>query len=89
MNRYEIRVVGHVETRRARALGCELCRLTPDGDSVLGFTAVDQAATYGLVARLRDAGLELVAIERMPTTPTVGDDAPDAGHSGASEKAGR
>jgi hypothetical protein len=76
MNRYEIRVVGHVETRRARALGCDACRWLPDRDSVLTFTAVDQAATYGLMARLRDAGLELVAVERI-IPPTASEAALD------------
>jgi hypothetical protein len=66
MDRYEIRVAGHLDQRRARALGCEALRLLPAGDSLLAFFAEDQAALYGLLARLRDAGLELVAAERMP-----------------------
>jgi hypothetical protein len=66
MERYEIRVVGHLDARRARALGTEECRWLPDGDSILVVTAVDQAATYGLLARLRDTGLELVEVRRIP-----------------------
>jgi hypothetical protein len=65
MDHYEIQVVGHLDQRRAHALGCELLRLLPDGRSVLTFAAVDQAALYGLLARLRDAGLELVATGRI------------------------
>ena len=65
MNRYEIRVVGHLETRRAHALGAEGCRLLPDGLSALAFAAVDRAATYGLLSRLRDAGLDLVSVVRI------------------------
>jgi hypothetical protein len=65
MNRFEIRVAGHVDGRRARALGCDDCRWLESGESVLVFAAVDGAATYGLLSRLRDAGLELVAIERI------------------------
>ena len=68
MNRYEIRVVGHLDARRARALGAEDIRLLTDGDSVLIVSAVDGAAAYGLLARLRDAGLELVAVSRLPRT---------------------
>ena len=65
MDRYEIRVAGHLDERRAHALGCEELRVLPGGDSLLVFVAVDQAAVYGLLARLRDAGLGLVAAERM------------------------
>lgn len=65
MNRYEIRVVGHLDARRARALGAERCRRLPDGVSALVVAVADQAATYGLLARLRDAGLELVAVTRL------------------------
>jgi hypothetical protein len=65
MDRYEIRVAGHLDKRRTRFLDCEELRLLPDGDSLLVFAAVDQAALYGLLTRLRDAGLELVVAERM------------------------
>lgn len=65
MNRYEIRVVGHLDARWARVLGAENLRLLTEGDSVLVVSAVDQAAIYGLLARVRDAGLELVAISRL------------------------
>jgi hypothetical protein len=64
MDRYEIRVAGHLDQRRAKALGCERLRLLPSGDSLLIFRAVDQAALYGLLTRLRDAGLALIAAER-------------------------
>lgn len=66
MDQYEVRVAGHLSERRAQALGCERLRLLPDGESLLSFVAVDQAALYGLLARLRDAGLELLAAERVP-----------------------
>ena len=65
MDRYEIRVAGHLDPRRARFLGCEELRLLPGGDSLLIFAAVDQAALYGLLTQLRDAGLELIAAERI------------------------
>ncbi len=74
MDRYEIRVAGHLGQRRAHTLGCDELRLLPDGDSLLAFAAVDHAALYGLLARLRDAGLELVAAERLPASANPGDD---------------
>jgi hypothetical protein len=72
MERYEIRVAGHLGQRRAQVLGCEELRLLPGGDSQLTFVAVDQAALYGL----RDAGLELVSVERIPAPGhrTAGED---------------
>jgi hypothetical protein len=69
MDRYEIRVSGHIDLRRARALGCGELSLLACGDSLLVFAAVDQAALYGLLARLRDAGLELVATARVAHGP--------------------
>lgn len=70
MNRYEIRVACHLDKRRAHALGCQDFRLLPDGSSLLVFAPADQAALYGLLARLRDAGLELVGAERA--VPSAG-----------------
>jgi hypothetical protein len=70
MNRYEIRVVGHLDARRVDALGAEECRWLPDGASILVVAAIDQAATYGLLARFRDAGLELVSVVRIPLEPS-------------------
>ena len=69
MNRYEIRVVGRLDARRAHALGAEECRWLPDGVSILVVATIDQAATYGLLARFRDAGLELVSIVRLSPEP--------------------
>ena len=65
MNRYEIRVAGHIDQRRADALGCVQLRLLPDGGSQLVLVAADQAAFYGLMARLRNAGIELVEVRRV------------------------
>jgi hypothetical protein len=64
MERYEIQIVGHIEPRRARSLGCEGVRPLATGRSVLTYEATDQAALYGLLARLRDLGIELVALRR-------------------------
>ncbi|MDR3546385.1 MAG: hypothetical protein P4L30_11535 [Candidatus Limnocylindrales bacterium] len=65
MERYEIRVAGHLSQRRAHALGCEALRLLSGGESKLTYVAVDQAALHGLLTRIRDAGLELVSVGRV------------------------
>jgi hypothetical protein len=75
MNRYEIRVVGHLDARRASALGAEECRRLSNGDSILVVSTVDRAATYGLLARLRDAGVELIAFRPIRPALSEHDDA--------------
>ncbi len=72
MDRYEIRVASHLSERRARSLGCEELRLLPGGETLLVFHAVDQAGLYGLLARLRDAGVRLIAAERTPESVRAG-----------------
>jgi hypothetical protein len=68
MERYEIQVAGRIGARRAAALGCEVIESGP-GRTLLAFGAIDSTALYGLLARLRDAGLELVAVTRTAGRP--------------------
>ena len=70
MERYEIRIAGRISPRRAAALGCEFSEVGSQ-ESVLVFAAPDQAALYGLLSRLRDAGLELVAINPRSGAPAL------------------
>jgi len=65
MDQYQIRIAGHLDQRRARALGCQELSALSGGDSLLAFAALDQAALYGVLTRLRDAGLELVSAVRL------------------------
>jgi len=37
-----------------------------DADTVLTGSVADQAALYGLLARLRDLGLDLVSVQMLP-----------------------
>jgi hypothetical protein len=84
MDRYEIRIIGHLDSRRARALGCSALRLLPGGESLVVLDAIDQAALYGLLTRLRDAGLELVAVRRVPAPAGRGSGAATA-HASSKE----
>lgn len=61
-NIYEIRVRGHLDSRRVRM--CEQVSVThtSEGDTVLVCLLSDQAALYGLINRLRDLGVSLVSV---------------------------
>jgi hypothetical protein len=59
---YEIRVKGHLEPRCADWFdGLTLTRES-DGTTVLSGSVVDQAALHGLLGKVRDLGLPLIAV---------------------------
>jgi hypothetical protein len=45
---------------------------TDQGETILAGTVPDQAALYGLVAKLRDLGLPLVSINSRSSLPPAG-----------------
>ena len=61
---YEIRLKGHLEPRWADWF--DGLTLTQDSDSttVLSGSVVDQAALHGLLGKVRDLGLPLIAVNR-------------------------
>ena len=61
-NIYEIRVRGHLDSRRVRICEHVSVNHTPEGDTVLVCLLSDQAALYGLLNRLRDLGIPLVSV---------------------------
>jgi hypothetical protein len=61
---YEIRLKGHLEPRWADWFdGLTLTRES-DGTTVLSGSVVDQAALHGLLGKVRDLGLPLIAVRR-------------------------
>ncbi len=64
--RYAIRVRGALAPHWAGWLAPLAITPEPDGTTRLVGTLADQAALYGLISRLRDLGLTLLALERLP-----------------------
>lgn len=62
---YEIRVRGHLGPRMLRAFPALAAR-TRGKDTVLRGCLPDQAAVYGVIARLEGLGLELLELRRLP-----------------------
>ena len=62
MDRVEIRVKGQIDERWSEWLeGLTIKHVEPD-ETVLTGPVADQAALYGLIAKLRDLGLPLSAV---------------------------
>ncbi len=64
---YQIRVRGHLDARWSEWFdGLRITNET-NGEAVLAGPIADQAALHGLLARVRDLGLPLVAVSRSQT----------------------
>ena len=62
---YEIRLKGHLEARWAAWFdGLSLSRES-DGTTVIRGSGVDQAALHGLLTKVRDLGLPLIAVNQV------------------------
>jgi hypothetical protein len=64
---YEIRVQGHLRAAWSDWFGQLTIRHEANGVTVLAGPIADQAALHGVLARIRDLGLTLLAIN--PDTP--------------------
>ncbi len=62
---YQIRVQGHLSDRWATWFDGLKIENRPDGEAVLSGPLVDQAALHGVLGRIRDLGLTLVAVNRI------------------------
>src|SRR5688572_14782229 len=68
-SRYEIRVQGALDARwSAWFAGLEVA-CNPFGKTTLTGPLRDQAALHGVLARIRDLGLPLIAVRRLDTDP--------------------
>ena len=62
---YRIRVGGHLDDRWSDWLGGLAIQRQADGTTVLVGPVVDQAALHGVIARIRDLALPLLAVDRV------------------------
>jgi hypothetical protein len=62
---YEIRIVGHLPSQWSAWFEDLTVALEPDGTTLLSGPVVDQAALYGLLKKVRDTGLTLIAVNQI------------------------
>lgn len=66
---YEIRVAGHLPPHWAEWFEGLTITLEEDGDTLLAGPVLDQAALHGLLKKVRDLGLSLVAVCPIEAEP--------------------
>ncbi len=67
---FQIRLKGHLSREWTDWFGGLTITLEESGDTLLTGPVVDQAALYGLLKKARDAGLPLVSVTRVETSPS-------------------
>ena len=65
---YEIRLKGHLGREWADWFGGMAVDLTEDGDTLLTGPVPDQAALHGILRKVRDLGLPLLAVQCVAAT---------------------
>jgi len=65
LGQYEIRLKGHLEARWATWFGGVILTQESDGTTVIRGPVIDQAALHGLLSKVRDLGLPLIAVTRV------------------------
>ena len=63
MTKVEIRVRGRLDENWSEWFEGLAISYTEAGETVLSGTVADRTAVFGLIARLRDLGLELVSVQ--------------------------
>ena len=72
---YEIRLMGHLDSRWAAWFDGLSLTHDSDGTTVISGPVLDQAALHGLLQKVRDVGIPLVSVAQIdpdePDVPTV------------------
>ena len=66
---YEICIQGHLHDRWADWFGGMTIEREQNGQTCLRGPVTDQAALHGILRRVRDTGLPLVSVTRIPPEP--------------------
>jgi hypothetical protein len=69
-SRYRIRIHGHLEPAWSAWFDSLAVAPADDGTTELVGPLVDQAALFGVLARLRDLGATLLLVEQLPAKPS-------------------
>ena len=69
---YEIRLKGHLEARWAAWFDGPSLTQESDGTTVIRGSVIDQAALHGLLSKVRDLGLPLIAVTQLDSKQTKG-----------------
>jgi hypothetical protein len=62
---YQIRIEGHLRPQWAEWFEGLSVSLEPDGTTLLSGPVIDQAALYGLLKKVRDLGMPLLAVNQV------------------------
>jgi len=68
MTQVEIRISGHLDKKWSDWLEGFTITHTEENQTILIGTAPDQAALYGLIAKLRDLGVKLISVNYGDTS---------------------
>jgi len=69
---YEIRLQGHLDARWASQLAVTTLAQQSDGTTLLQLAVADQSALHGLLQKIRDLGLLLIAVTRIDPATRAG-----------------
>ncbi len=62
---YQIRIQGHLGSQWTDWFGGMVIALEDNGETLLTGSVVDQAALHGLLRKVRDLGMPLIAVTRI------------------------
>lgn len=69
---YELRVDRHLDDRWAEWFGGLTMTREPDGTTTIRGPVADQAALHGILIKIRDLGMVLLAVRRIDVAPPAG-----------------